>query len=248
MVSRNYLLAYENLRFSQEISYLYAVNFVDEITEDSYIGYFDLGSFLEDFYDEGFDFMEEEFPYVYHWDDEDDSVLGLIFPYAYLEIFSDQFEFSTYYYQTDEMARNYNTMQIYKPYNLAAQGFEWLVPNTETDMTWFNELFYSAAEGESELNFALFKDQYSKQTWKIRPVVDRSLKIARGTTLDMFMEERSVDLSFLALSRLTHLNTLTTYSLDSVYDLYLTPHKDTITAQRYDSWFPTFIATKFRRV
>ncbi len=49
------------------------------------------------------------------------------------------------------------------------------------------------------------------------------------------MEDRSVDLSFFALSHATNLNALTTYSLDSIYDLYLTPQKDTIIAQRYDS-------------
>lgn len=163
-VFRNYLHAYESLKFSREINYLYEIMFVDEITEESHKGYFDVVSFLDEFYDEGFEFMEEEIPYVYHWDDEDDSSLGVIFPYAYLEIFNDQFEFSTYYYQTDEMARNYTSMQLYKPYNLAAHGYEWLVPNNETDMAWFNALFYTSLHQESEMDLLMFKDHNSEET------------------------------------------------------------------------------------
>lgn len=248
MISRNYLHAYESLKFSKEIGYSYATAFVDEITEESAAGYFDVISFLEEFYDEGFEYMEEEFPYVYHWDDEYDTTLGQIFPYVYIDIFNDQYEFSTYYYQTDEMARDYNSMQLHRPYNMAAHGYEWLVPNNETDMAWFNSLFYSALSQESEMDFVMFKDQYSEETWEIKSFFNRTLKIPTVTTLNSFIEERSLDLSLLAVSQVTNINTLTTYSLDPGYDLYLTPQKNTIVSQRYDSWFPTFIATKFRRV
>jgi len=85
------------------------------------------------------------------------------------------------------------------------------------------------------MDFVMFKDQYSEETWEIKSFFNRTLKIPTVTTLNSFIEERSLDLSLLAVSQVTNINTLTTYSLDPGYDLYLTPQKNTIVSQRYDS-------------
>jgi len=104
---------------------MHFIDYVDEISEESAKGYYDIARFLEEFYDEDEDMIEADFPSTYHWDlDDDDYVIGEIYPYAYHKIFFDQYEYSAYYYHTDEFARNYNTMALYKPYNMSANGYK----------------------------------------------------------------------------------------------------------------------------
>lgn len=132
---RQYLNAYESVRFSREITYNYLIDYVDEISEESSIGYNDLSRFLEEFYEEDEDILEEAFPSTYHWDlEEEDSLLGVLFPYVYHNIFIDQFEYNNYYYYTDELARNYKIMALYKPYNMTANGYKWLVYEGDNHM------------------------------------------------------------------------------------------------------------------
>lgn len=84
---RNYLYAYEDLRFASEVYSVYLIDYVDEIAQETAMGYYDLLRFLGEFYDADKEMIEEDFPSVYHWDEEQPSVMGVIFPYAYHDIF-----------------------------------------------------------------------------------------------------------------------------------------------------------------
>lgn len=72
--------------------------------------------------------------------------------------------------------------------------------------------------------------------------------LPESTTLDAFKEARSIDLSLMSVRKLTPLTGLTTYSISHEYEFFTTPTKNTITAHSLDTAFPSFIATKFRRV
>ena len=135
IASRQYLDAYESLRFSREVNYSYLIDYVDEISEESALGYYDLARFLDEFYEDDDDILEEAFPSTYHWDlEEEDSILGVVFPYIYYNIFIDQFEYNDYYYHMDELARNYKVMAMYKPYNMTANGYKGLVYESDPQM------------------------------------------------------------------------------------------------------------------
>jgi hypothetical protein len=247
--SRQYLNAYESLRFSREITYSYLIDYVDEISEETFIGYYDLSRFLEEFYEEDDQILEASFPVTYHWDlDESDPLLGVLFPYAYHSIFIDQFEYNNYYYYTDELARNYKIMALYKPYNMTANGYKWLVYEADNDMSWYTSLLLTTLGSDSDLKLKDFNDGESARTWGITSFFDRELYFPATTLLDDFIDDRSVDLSLLSLKNDSHFIGLTTYSIDNQSDFFLSITRNAINPQKFDSEFPSFIGAKFRRV
>lgn len=245
---RNYLWAYEDLRFSTEVDYFYSIPFSYEIAEEAYSGHYDLAFYVESFYDWSSFLDEEDFPYVYFWDTEQDNVLGAVVPHAYLNILGDQYEFNNYYYQTDAMSKKFATMKLFQPFDVTGGGYKVLIFDGESNMAWYTEMLYSTIGNQYEANLATFSDFASAPTVDIKSFFDRVLNLPEANILDKFVSERSLNLSLLSVTRSTSLNTLTTYSLDSRFELFSGHVKHNIASGRHDAWFPTFVATKFRRV
>lgn len=163
--TRQYLDAYENYLFATETNYNYLIDYSDEISEEHSSGQADLSVSIEEFYDDDSEILEEALPVVYHWDiEEDDPVLGVLFPYVYHNIFIDQFEYVSYYYHTDELAKNYKLMAIYKPYNMVANGYKGFVADVDDHMSWFTSLLLRTMGSHSALRLSDFNDGESSRT------------------------------------------------------------------------------------
>ncbi len=247
--SRQYLNAYESYLFSTETNYSYLIDFTDEISDEHAGGEADLSVTLDEFDEEDDEILDESLPIVYNWDlEEDDPVLGVVFPYIYYNIFFDQFEYASYYYNTDELAKNYKLMAIYKPYNMVANGYKGFVADIDDHMNWFTSLLLRTMGSHASSPAHEFHDYNSSRTWEIKSFFKRDLHFTDANLLDDFIDDRSIDLSFFSVKKDSHSMGLTTYSIDNQFDIFLSLTRNSINPKRYDSEFPQFLAARFKRV
>jgi hypothetical protein len=87
-----------------------------------------------------------------------------VFPYIYYNIFFDQFEYASYYYNTDELAKNYKLMAIYKPYNMVANGYKGFVADIDDHMNWFTSLLLRTMGSHASSPAHEFHDYNSSRT------------------------------------------------------------------------------------
>lgn len=249
IVFKYYLDSYETKLFARENAYSFEIDYIDEITEEWLTGEYDLSRNLEEFHeDDNLELVEIIIPEVYFWDKDDNkSIWGIDSPFAYLDIFFDQFQYNDYYYETDEMAKNYKVMAFKKSYDMKANGYKWIVYDDNTEHEAFSRLLVGTLN--VELNVVHnFYDEASKSHWRITSYFERDIILPQNNIVTEFLTDRSIDLSLVASIRLNPILGLTTYSLDNQSQLFSNFTKHTIEASKHDIEFPAFYSTKFRRV
>ncbi len=249
IISRYYLDSYESKLFSRENAYSYHIDYIDEITEEWLTGEYDLSRNLEEFYeDDNYELVEAVIPVVYCWDlDETTAIWGIDSPFAYLDIFRDQYQYNDYYYDTDELAKNYKVLVFQKPYDMKANGYKWIVYDDNTEHDSFAHLLMGTLNVELNVLYN-FYDEASKSHWRITSYFERNILFPQKTILDEYSTDRSIDISLISAISLSPKFGLTTYSLDNEYSFFTSLTKNTLDASRRDIEFPAFYTTKFRRV